>query len=296
MKHVLIAALIAAGFSFGSTVKAAEQASEAAQADADTVFIEQFNAPSLDRSVWNVIVTGEVFNNEQQAYIDSTSAISPVNETDAPGAHDGALALTAAYRPGFTTRDGRKFDFTSGRIDTRGKKEFTYGTFSARMKLPAGDGFWPAFWLLGQGRWPDVGEIDIMENVGEADWTSVAIHGPKYSGETPLVNKFFFDGKTDITDWHVYSVEWTKEGMIFRIDGRMIYRATRAMVEHYGRWAFDAPKFIILNLALGGVYPAKTSRIDKPYYGMSASTVETIKNGAGRVLVDWVLVTQPKAR
>ena len=105
-----------------------------------------------------------------------------IGRAEAEGAENGALVLQARYKPGFVTFDKKKFDFVSGRIDTRGKFEFANGTASARMKLPAGSGFWPAFWALGNGKWPDTGEIDIMENVGEMDWTSVALHGPKYSG------------------------------------------------------------------------------------------------------------------
>lgn len=260
----------------------------------DTVFFDDFSSPVLDRSVWNVIVTGHTVNDEQQAYIDSTSAIFMLAGKEAGDAHNGALVLQAAYRPGFTTPQGKKFDFTSGRIDSRGKAEFTYGTVAARMKLPAGTGYWPAFWMLGRGRWPDVGEIDIMENVGETDWVSAALHGPGYSGETPLVNKMFFDTATDITSWHVYSAEWTSESLTFYVDGRLFYRATRAMVEHYGRWAFDGPKFIILNLALGGAYPAKTNGVKLPYNGIPDATMADIRDGKGRVVVDWVLITQPQ--
>jgi beta-glucanase (GH16 family) len=285
---VCSAALAAACFLAPSSASAAEPA-----ASSDTLFFDDFAKPALDRTVWNVVVTGGTVNDEQQAYIDSTSAISIVpNE---PGAQNGALVLQAEYRPGFTTAQGKTFDFTSGRIDSRGKAEFTYGTISARMKLPAGTGYWPAFWMLGRGRWPDVGEIDIMENVGEEDWVSAALHGPKYFGETPLVNKYFFDRGTDIASWHVYSVDWSKDTLAFAVDGRLIYRVTRAMVEHYGRWAFDAPKFLILNLALGGAYPVKINGADAPYNGMPESTVNTIKAGKGRVVVDWVCVTKPRA-
>ena len=169
---------------------------------------------------------------------------------------------------------------------------FTYGTAAARMKLPEGSGYWPAFWALGGGNWPETGEIDIMEYVGEKDWIGVALHGPGYSGETPLVNKYFFPEGQDVTDWHVYSVDWTSEGFDFRVDGRLVYRVSKPMVEHYGEWAFDNPKFIILNFALGGAYPYKTNGVEEPYNGLPASTVDLIKEGKAEVLVDWVLITQ----
>ena len=84
------------------------------------------------------------------------------------------------------TAEGRKFDFTSGRLEGRGKFEFTYGVVSARVKLTAGAGLWPAFWTLGTGPWPATGEMDIMENVGDPSWTNIALHGPGYSGNTPF--------------------------------------------------------------------------------------------------------------
>lgn len=264
------------------------------RAESDTLFFDNFSGSSLDRSRWNVIVTGWTVNNEQQAYIDSSSALFIVHGSESEGALDGALAIEPRFRPGFTTREGKKFDFTSGRIDTRGKFEFSYGSASARMKLPEGSGFWPAFWLLGTGRWPDTGEIDIMENVGESDWTSVALHGPGYSGETPLVNKAYFPIDNDASKWHVYSVDWKPEGFTFQIDGITVYRATRAMIEHYGKWSYDNPKYIILNLALGGAYPVKTNGVKTPYPGIPDSTVNLIKANKARVLVDWVLVTRGK--
>ncbi len=293
--HTMLTAALVGAVALGSACRVAEDGTpepfsvrEATDATprADTLFFEDFSGSDLDRERWNVRVTGESFgtvNNEQQAYVDSVSTLYLA---------DGTLVLQPRYRPGFAAPDGRAYDFTSGRIDTRDKVEFTYGTAAARMKLPEGSGLWPAFWALGAGRWPDSGEIDIMEYVGEKDWTSVALHGPGYSGETPLVNKVYLPADNDATDWHVYSVDWTPEGFVFRVDGTVMYRATRPMVEHYGPWAFDNPKFLILNFALGGAYPVKTNGVDAPYPGIPASTVEAIQNDRARVLVDWVLVTQ----
>jgi beta-glucanase (GH16 family) len=263
-------------------------------ASADTralVFADEFDAPTLDRSRWNVIGMDFWVNNEQQAYLDSPDTIQFA--TDIEGADGGALVLRPVYRPGIDTRKDRNADFISGRINSRGHAEFTYGRIEARIKMPDAEGVWPAFWMLGNGRWPDTGEIDIMEYVGEPDWTGVALHGPGYSGETPIVNKFFFDEGTDATDWHVYAVEWTKDAILFEVDGRLTYRATRPMIENYGEWRFDTPKFLILNFALGGAYPFKTSRIEKPYNGMPQSTVDQIKAGEVAMYVDWVRVYEP---
>jgi beta-glucanase (GH16 family) len=256
------------------------------------VFFDDFSGASLDRNKWNVVVTGGVVNNEQQAYVDSAATIYLAKGAAAEGAQNGALILHPQFSSGFVTKDGKKFDFISGRINTRGKVEFTYGTAAARIKMTAGSGLWPAFWALGAGRWPESGEIDIMEYVGEPDWTSIALHGPGYSGETPLVNKVFFTPDEDVTQWHIYSVDWTKDSLLFKVDGKLIYRATRPMVEHYGKWTFDNPKYLILNFALGGAYPFKTNGVKEPYNGMPAATVQLIKEGKSKMLVDWVRITK----
>ena len=247
-----------------------------------TLFADEFNGATLDRAKWTVVVTGggwRTVNNEQQAYIDSTDVLEVGH---------GVLTIHPRLHPGFAPPDGKSYDFVSGRIDTRDKFDFTYGTAAARMRLARGAGLWPAFWALGSGRWPDTGEIDIMENVGEPAWTSVALHGPGYFGDTPLVKR----ATVDITKWHVYSVDWTADLLVFRIDGKEIYRVAKADVEKYGHWAFDNPKHVILNLALGGGYPHGVNRAEKPYFGIPQSTVDAIKAGKADTLVDWVRVTQ----
>jgi len=249
---------------------------------ARVLFDEEFSGPELDRTRWNVIVTGRTVNAEQQAYVDSKDVLY---------LEDGNLVIQPRSRPGFTTADGRKFDFISGRIDTRDRFSFTYGTAAARMKLAAGAGLWPAFWALGAGRWPDTGEIDIMENVGDPAWTSVALHGPGYSGSTPLVKRMPLDRAADATAWHVYAVNWTADAIAFRVDDREIYRVTRPMVEPLGAWAFDNPKHLIVNLALGGNFPAAVNKASVPYRGLPEATVKAIQAGEPRILVDWVRVT-----
>jgi beta-glucanase (GH16 family) len=254
------------------------------------IFADEFNSGSLDRSRWNVVGPEFWVNNEQQAYVDSPHSIRFLPEGAVPGSDGGVLVLQPRFSAGFATPARRTADFISGRIDTRGKFEFTHGRAAARIRMPDAVGVWPAFWLLGTGKWPDTGEIDIMEYVGEKDWVGVAVHGPRYSGETPLVNKYYFEDSTDVTEWHTYAVEWTDQAMLFKVDDRTIYRATRPMVEHYGTWVFDSPKFVILNFALGGAYPFKTNGIKQPYNGLPAETVERIKAGEIMMEVDWVRV------
>jgi len=259
--------------------------------DNEVIFFDDFSSKQLDRSKWNVEITGKTVNDEQQAYIDSPETIY-INQ-DYPDTSHGALVIHPRYQQGYTTQEGRSFDFLSGRINTRNKMEFTFGCVSARILLPSGAGIWPAFWALGtSGQWPACGELDVMENVGEPDWASVAVHGPGYSGETPLVNKKYFLPNNFTTSWHVYSLECTEvNGLIFKIDGELVYRVTRPMVEFYGSWVFREPKYLILNLALGGTYPFKTNGIHSSYYGIPKKTVQSIQNNDTKMLVDWVKVT-----
>lgn len=253
------------------------------------IFFDDFSGPSLDKKHWNVVVTGWTVNNEQQAYIDSADVLTLL-PGDEEGATNGALAIRPRYRPGFTTPEGRAFDFVSGRVNTRGKLEFMHGRVSARIRLCEGAGLWPAFWILGTGEWPATGEIDVMEHVGAPDWTSVAAHGPGYSGDTPIVSRARFDPSDPLTNWHVYAVDWTADALVFSIDGREVYRATRPMIERHGAWAFDNPKYLILNLALGGTYPQSVNGVDGPYPGLPTETIELIRQQRVQFLVDWVRV------
>lgn len=289
-RPAIAAALLLAGGCASAQPPAPQSAAPPLPPARAVVFADEFDGGVLDRAKWNVVGMDFWVNNEQQAYVDSPDTIQFAR---VDGAEDGALVLRPVYRPGVDTRKDRKADFIAGRIHSAGKAEFTYGRIEARIKMPDAEGVWPAFWMLGGGAWPDTGEIDIMEYVGEKDWIGVALHGPGYSGETPLVNKFTFDPGTDATDWHTYAVEWTRDALLFEVDGRLTYRVTRPMVENYGKWRFDNPKHLILNFALGGAYPFKTSGIAKPYNGVPQATVDQIKAGKVAMYVDWVRVYAP---
>jgi beta-glucanase (GH16 family) len=247
------------------------------------VFFDDFSGTTLDRSKWNAEVTGMHVNNELQAYVDSNATIYLENN---------ALVLRPLYSSGFTTKDGQKFDFISGRINTKSKFDFKYGTAEARIKISDGAGLWPAWWILGNGPWPETGEVDIMEYVGEKAWASAAVHGPGYSGGKGLVNRFNFSKNNDITRWHIYGVDWTPDSLVFKYDGIPMFRVTKSMTAPLGKWAFDNNKYLILNFAVGGVYPAKVNGIRQPYYGLAPATLDLIKSNATKMWVDWVKVTQ----
>lgn len=256
------------------------------------IFADEFDEPALDRAKWGVIGPDFWVNNEQQVYIDDPAVIGFMDDVE--GAEGGVLMLRPLFKPGIDPNPDRKAPFVSGRIESQGKFEFTHGRAEARIRMPDAEGVWPAFWLLGNGKWPETGEIDIMEYVGEKDWIGVALHGPGYSGETPLVNKFFFPEGVDVTQWHTYAVEWGEDKIEFLVDGHVTYRVTRPMVENYGKWSFDNPKYLILNFAMGGAYPYKTNGIREPYSGIPQKTVDVVKTGKIAMLVDWVRVYGPE--
>ncbi len=259
---------------------------------AKIVFFDDFSGKALDRSKWNVITTPPVFNDEQQAYIDSSATIYIVHGKEAEGAKNGALVIQPRFSPGFTTKEAKKFDFISGRIDTQDKVEFTYGTVAARIKMSEGTGFWPAWWILGDGPWPETGEIDIMEFIGQKEWTNAAMHGPGYSGNTPFVKRDSFAIIDPVTNWHIYSVDWRHDSLMFKVDGNEFYRVTRPMVEKYGKWSYDNSMFLILNFALGGGYPGGVNKVKEPYFGLPSPSVDLIKQNKSKIWVDWVSVTQ----
>jgi beta-glucanase (GH16 family) len=254
-----------------------------AQQRPDTLFFENFNGKSLNRTKWNVEVNNHTDNNEQEAYIDSTGVLIIANNL---------LTIKPGYQPGYSNNRQKPNDFISGRINTRDKYEFVYGTVSARMKIAAGAGLWPAFWILGKGKWPDAGEIDVMETVGDSTWTSNAIHGPTYHGNTPLLSRNIFPISTDVTQWHIYIVDIKPASITFSIDGKVTYAVTKEMVEKYGNWVFDNNKYLLLNLALGGGYPQGVNKISKPYPGLPQTTVDKIITGQANFVVGWVLVTK----
>ena len=148
--------------------------------------------------------------------------------------------------------------YTSAKITTRGKMSAAPGRVEARLKLPAGQGLWPAFWMLGSGfpttPWPACGELDIMENKGSTpSATSSAIHGPGYSGNTPFARVYVLaSGRT--TDFHTYAVEWDEDFVRFSVDSAEHYAVARSQLQQFGNSILSQPYFVILNLAVGGQF------------------------------------------
>ena len=166
---------------------------------------------------------------------------------------NGNLVITARR-----TADG---EYTSARLNTRGEFTVTYGKIEGRMKIPRGQGIWPAFWMLGANAkkvgWPECGEIDIMENIGrEAAMVHATVHGPGYSGAQPITEAFTLPDDAPFADeFHIFSVIWTADSMEFFVDSHSYLKVTRESLPAGAKWVFNKPYHLLLNLAVGGSWP-----------------------------------------
>lgn len=159
---------------------------------------------------------------------------------------DGNLIITA-------TNDGI---IESGRIHTKDKVEFKYGTVEVRAKLPVGKGVWPAIWMLGHdiayNTWPACGEIDIMEYAGKQPSTiHTSLHTPDSHGQT--INTSVTEIPSLEQDFHVYKAKWDADSIRFFIDETLVYTFS-PKVKNNNNWPFDKPFYLILNFAVGGTF------------------------------------------
>lgn len=145
--------------------------------------------------------------------------------------------------------------YTSARLLTKGKFEQAYGRFEARMRLPWGQGIWPAFWMLGAdidtNPWPGAGEIDIMEMRGQQPTLVLGtVHGPGYSAGESISKSYTLPNARFDTDFHVFGIEWGPNYINFYVDNVLYNQITPADVP--GEWVFNKPFFILINVAVGG--------------------------------------------
>jgi beta-glucanase (GH16 family) len=196
--------------------------------------------PDTDRWVFE---TGTGFGNAQLEF-----ATDRADNAALDG--QGNLAIVAR-RENFQGRS-----FTAARLSTKGTFAQAYGRFEARMKLPRGQGLWPAFWLLGDDvettTWPACGEIDIMELRGQEPATVLgSAHGPGYSGGGAVHASYTLDVGTFADDFHVFAVQWEPERIRYFVDDTLYQTITPSLLA--GRaWVFDHPFRILLNVAVGG--------------------------------------------
>lgn len=152
-------------------------------------------------------------------------------------------------------------NYTSTRLKTQGKASWAYGRMEARIKIPRGQGIWPAFWMLGTNitsvGWPSCGEIDILENIGrEPTIIHGTVHGPGYSGGNGIGGPYSLPGNPAFADdFHVYAVEWSTNQIKWFLDGVQYFTITPASLPGGAAWVFTAPQFMILNVAVGGNWP-----------------------------------------
>jgi beta-glucanase (GH16 family) len=156
-------------------------------------------------------------------------------------------------------------EYTSARLITANKLEVAYGRVEARVKLPTGQGLWPAFWMLGtdigEVGWPQSGEIDIMEYIGSQTAQAFGtIHGPGYSGGQSYGKKFNLKSGTFADDFHTFAVEWQPDEIRWLIDGETYFTATPKDLPAGAQWVFNHPFFIILNVAVGGNLPGPVGK------------------------------------
>ena len=214
---------------------------------------DQFEGESLNRDDWNVELHDPGWvNNELQSYVDSPENIY---------LQDGSLVL----KPVENMNEDGSVSYTSGRINTQHKHDFKYGLFEARVKVPEGQGFLPAFWMMPTdenlyGQWPRCGEIDIMEVLGNNTDTSYGtIHYGNPHSESQ--GSYTLDEGSFSEEYHVFDVEWEPGKISWYVDGKLIhtednwYSATEGQGEITYPAPFDQPFYIILNLAVGGNWP-----------------------------------------
>src|SRR5260370_5235544 len=171
-------------------------------------------------------------------------------------------------------------------MNSSGKKSFQYGRIEARMKLQVGDGFWPAFWMMGTNgqQWPANGEQDIMgwvQGYGP-NVTSSTIHGPGYSGADGIGSQFTFPNGERLDDgsYHTYGVIWTQNKMQYYRDNpsHPFFTITPADIPNGTTWVYNQPFYLLLNFAIGG--------------GGFPGTTDSSTPNPGTMLVDYVRVYQ----
>ena len=220
------------------------------------VWSDEFNGKNgslPDASKWTYDIGGSGWGNHELEYY--------TNRPENARIEDGNLVITARQET-YAGPDGAKFDYTSARLKTQGLFSQAYGRFEARIKLPAGQGMWPAFWMLGENfgsvGWPKCGEIDIMENVGkELGINHGSLHGPSSTNATSDLTATITlpAGQKLSDDFHVYAVEWEPGAARFYLDSNLYATFAAPQWPAGGTWVFDHRFFLILNVAVGGDWP-----------------------------------------
>jgi len=219
------------------------------------VWSDEFNGPNgsaVDASKWVTETGGGGWGNNELEYYTA--------RRENAFQQDGNLVIKVLQEK-YTGPDDATRNYTSARLKTLGKFSQTYGRFEARIKIPRGQGIWPAFWMLGNDidkpGWPTCGEIDIMENIGkEPALVHGTIHGPGYSGEHGIGAPYALSsGQPFADDFHIYAVEREPNAIRFYVDDHLYTTRTPADLPKGAKWVYDHPFFLLLNVAVGGGWP-----------------------------------------
>ena len=211
------------------------------------------NGSAPDATKWTYDLGGGGWGNQElESYTSRTRNVQIQN---------GNLVITA-LQENYTGTDGIARSYTSARLKTQNLFTQVYGRFEARIKIPKGQGIWPAFWMLGndisQNGWPGCGEIDIMENIGrEPGMVHGSLHGPSSVAHTSdsTATVSLLPGKSYSDDFHIYAVEWEPGTVRFYVDSDNYATFSKAQWPGGGQWVFDHPFFMIINVAVGGIWP-----------------------------------------
>ncbi len=250
-KYAVLAITLIA--SCGTLVSAQQKRSRLPDHSWVLVWSDEFNhGPDVDPDKWTLETGGYGFGNNELEYYTKRSKNAVVR--------NGKLVIRA-LKEEYTGPDGVTRQYTSARLKTQAKFSQKYGRFEARIKIPSGQGLWPAFWMLGDDiekvDWPACGEIDIMENIGKEPATvHGSIHGPGYSGTEGIEARYTLPSGHVFADrFHVYSVEWEPGAIRFYVDNHLYVTRTPSDIPPAQKWVFDHPFFLLLNVAVGGDWP-----------------------------------------
>lgn len=258
----------------------------AAGAQEHLVWADEFSGSGAvpDRANWGYEVGGGGWGNgELETYCAPGSGVGPC-VAGRPNAvvKDGMLHVVA--------RKDAAGRWTSARLTSKGLKSFQYGRIEARIKIPAGEGVWPAFWMLGDDvdvrPWPACGELDIMENIGkEPGKIHGSVHGTGFTG-TPLGKAVELGSGKDFADaFHRYGVIWEPGKVQYYVDdpGRPYATFTRADLPKGAVWPFDDGRyFVLLNLAMGGAWPGPPTAETASQAEMLVDYVRVYQGGSSR--------------
>jgi beta-glucanase (GH16 family) len=229
---------------------------EAADVPMAVVFEDTFDGPAgspVNSGRWQT-ETGDNPSNAEHQYYTSGTANAALDG-------QGNLVITArAGNPANYQCWYGTCQYTSARLNTAGRFTAQYGHVEARIRIPRGQGIWPAFWMLGNDigsvGWPASGEIDVMENIGrEPNTVHGTLHGPGYSGAEGIGAAYNLPGGQAFADaFHTFAIDWTPTSITWSVDGQAYQTRTAADLGG-DPWVFNKPFFLILNLAVGGYWP-----------------------------------------